>query len=213
MEVLGLALSSRGDAGAKPALEKAVALNSHAFAARVELAKLLKKESKPTEAAQRLEEALAVRFDLVAERGLAELRSQVGDLVGAQKAMDSVLGGPTQPDATTLLLAARIAAVSGEPAAAERLLTQAVGRGARPWRANRIRAQASIIAGKYKDAVTPALAAVMANPEDAEARSLYALATEGTGRPTRARLFLRSSFDRLGFRTELLVALAQIDIK
>ena len=215
MEVLGLALSSRGDAGAKNALEKAVALNSHAFAARVELAKLLKKEGKPSDAALRLEEAIAVHVDPAAERELSELLYDAGDLVGAQKAMDVVLGGPAQPDAATLLLAGKIAAAAGEPSAAERLLSQAQSKGARITRINKVRASAFLTAGKYKDAVGPALQAVLANGDDGEARALYVMAIEGAGKPTRARGFLFDSFKRkqLSGRFDLVYALAQIGVK
>ena len=215
MEVLGIALSSRGDAGAKNALEKAVALNSHAFAARVELAKLLKKEGKPSDAALRLEEAIAVHVDPTAERELAELLFDAGDLLGAQKAMDVVLGGPAQPDGPTLLLAGKIAASSGEPSAAERLLSQALSKGAKASRVNKVRAYAYLNAGKYKDAVGPALQAVLANGDDGEARALYVMAIEGAGRPARARLFLSDSFKRkqLNGRFDLVYALAQIGVK
>jgi tetratricopeptide (TPR) repeat protein len=213
MEVLGIALSSRGDAGAKNALEKAVALNSHAFAARVELAKLLKKEGKPSDAATRLEEAISVHVDPAAERELADLLYDAGDLLGAQKAMDVVLGGTGQPDAATLLLAGRIAAASGEPSASERLLSQALSKGAKASRVNKARANAHLTAGKYKEAVGPALQAVLANSDDSEARSLYIQALSGAGRPTRARLFLKDSAKRLGYRFDLVYALAQIGVR
>jgi tetratricopeptide (TPR) repeat protein len=212
-EVLGLALAARGEPGARQALERAATLNAHAFAARVALAKLLRAGGRTQDAAQRLLEAVKIRTDAAAERDLAELLFSIGDLAGAQEELDSVFEHVPSRDAPLLLLAAQVAGAAGDSAGADRYAAQAVARGASPAKANKARAQGLLVSGKAREALGPARLAIRFDPQDPEARALYALAQAEVGRVVRAQAYLQKSSKELGWRGELLFALAAISVK
>jgi tetratricopeptide (TPR) repeat protein len=212
-EGLGLALAARGDAGARSWLERAVGLDPYAVQARVELARLLRREGRYNDAVARLEEALKLRPDRTVERELAELRYEIGDLVGAQRSLDAVMAGEGGADPEVLALAMRVAASSGDVEATERLLDKAAQRGVARLRLLHARAEAALVAGRFREAAATARQVIALAAGDAEARATWALAMAALGRGKQARDYLRQSLRRLGPRPELLTAQATLDVR
>jgi tetratricopeptide (TPR) repeat protein len=212
-ELYGSALERHDDDKAKSAFEKAAKLNPRAFTARVELARLLRREGKISDAATRLQEALRVRQTPAAERDLGELLIETGDLVAAQQAFRVALGASKTPDVKLLLGAARAAALAGDPVAAEPLITQAEARKPPRGACARLRAEAALAAGRPRDALPSAKQAFGATPGDAEVRALYAIALAKAGQVAKGRLLVREGLRRGGGAGKPELVLAQLRIE
>jgi tetratricopeptide (TPR) repeat protein len=173
LEALGEALLARGDRNvAKRSFTDAVTRSPGLAGARLQLARLLRREGRWEEARLHLEGALAARPELLEARTeLAQLLYDLGDGPAARREWEAIL--KRRHDAATAIAAARATTLARDPEAAMRHVDEAqrLGRGrALPLREG---GRALLVQRAPAKALEKLRRAVDLDPSDLEAQVLY----------------------------------------